>query len=242
MIVAIPARPGDAKEDGVNILDLDGIALSPEAVARRLRFGDEALLRRLIEKAQSAVSPRAVYRAGFIDEKREDRVIIEGVLFISRVLRRNLDPVGRVFPFVLTLGKAADDLIDESGDLLEKYLLDQTLNLILRKARRRLEQHLCSTFALGNISSMSPGSLPDWPIEQQQPLFRLLPGVEDALGVRLTETFLILPRKSVSGVYFPSETTFLSCQLCPRDRCDSRKAAFDLQKARDYGVHPERKP
>lgn len=236
MIDAIGARPGDAKEDGVNILSLDGIALPPETVASRLRFGDEALLQRLIEKAQSVVSPRAGFRVGFIDEKRDDGVVIEGVVFTSRVLRRNLDPVGRVFPFILTLGKAADELIDRSGDLLEKYLLDQIMNLILREARKRLEREICSSCALQKISSMTPGSLPDWPIEQQQPLFRLLSGVEDALGVRLTETFLILPRKSVSGVYFPSETTFLSCQLCPRERCDSRKAAFDPQKARDYGV------
>ncbi len=193
-------------------------------------------MQRLIEKAQAAVFPRAAFRVGFIDEKRDEEVVIHGVVLQSRVLRRNLDPVGRVFPFLLTLGEAADEMISESADLLEKYLLDQIMNLILREARNRFERELRAAFALEKISSMTPGSLPDWPIEQQQPLFRLLSGVEAALGVRLTENFLILPRKSVSGVYFPTATTFLSCQLCPRERCDSRKAAFDPQKAEDYGV------
>jgi hypothetical protein len=47
---------------------------------------------------------------------------------------------------------------------------------------------------------------------------------------------LMLPAKSESGIFFPSETTFLNCQLCPRQNCEGRKAAFDLKMARDYGL------
>ncbi len=137
---------------------------------------------------------------------------------------------------MLTIGKAMDEIIDASGEMLEKYLLDEIANMALREARGRFEHHLRSAFALEKISCMAPGSLADWPIEQQRPLFGLLPGVEAALGVRLTESFLMLPRKSISGIYFPSEATFFSCQLCPRERCDGRKARYDPQKAKDYGV------
>jgi hypothetical protein len=120
--------------------------------------------------------------------------------------------------------------------MLERYLLEEIGNFALREARRQFEDHLRRTFALEKISSMSPGSLEDWPIEEQRSLFSLLSGVESALGVGLTASLLMLPRKSVSGIYFPSEVSFLSCQLCARERCDDRKARYDEVKARDYGI------
>ncbi|MCU0560372.1 MAG: hypothetical protein MUD16_09290 [Desulfobacterales bacterium] len=220
----------------LEILSLAGGALSPASAAERLRVADLGLMRRLIDSAQAAIKPAAAFRAGYVDQKRAEGVVVDGVAFTSRVLRRNLDTVGRVFPFVLTLGREMDGRIDASGDMLEKYLLEEIANLALREARGRFEAHLRSAFALEKISCMAPGSLEDWPIEQQRPLFGLLPGVEAALGVRLTESFLMLPRKSISGIYFPSEATFFSCQLCPRERCDGRKARYDEQKAREYGV------
>jgi len=54
--------------------------------------------------------------------------------------------------------------------------------------------------------------------------------------VRLTESLLMIPRKSASGIYFPTEVSFSSCQLCPRERCDNRKAGYDEAKARQYGI------
>lgn len=212
------------------------IGLDADSVAKRLRVADQELLQRLIDSAQAVMTPAAAYRTVYIDEKHEDRVVIERAVFTSRVLRRNLDTVGRVFPFVLTVGPAMDEIIESKTDMLEKYLLDEIGNIILREARGRFEQYLRSAFALEKISCMAPGSLGDWPIQEQKPLFSLLPGVSTTFGVRLTESFLMLPRKSISGIYFPSETTFFSCQLCPREHCDGRKARYDPEKARDYGV------
>ena len=74
---------------------------------------------------------------------------------------------------------------------------------------------------------MAPGSLADWPITQQQQLFSLFGDVEAKIGVRLTDSFLMLPMKSVSGVYFPTETSFESCRLCPRKVCPGRRAPYD---------------
>jgi hypothetical protein len=220
----------------MEILSLAGGTLDRESVAKRLRVADQNLVKLLIDSAQAVIAPVAAFRAAYVDEKCDDRVVVDTVAFTSRVLRRNLDIVSRVFPFVLTIGKAMDELIEASGDMLEKYLLDEIANLTLREARGRFENHLRSAFALEKISCMAPGSLEDWPIEQQKPLFSLLPEVETALGVRLTESFLMLPRKSVSGIYFPSEATFFSCQLCPRERCDNRKARYNEEKAREYGI------
>jgi hypothetical protein len=78
--------------------------------------------------------------------------------------------------------------------------------------------------------------LADWPIEEQAPLFKLLGDVETSIGVQLTDSLLMLPAKSISGIFFPTEISFISCQLCPRKRCESRKAKFDDKLAGEYGI------
>jgi hypothetical protein len=222
----------------MNVLDACflNIRVDPADAAVTLRVSDRGLVLRLIDALHAAGAPAAAFRASYVDEMREDGVVIDGISFTSRVLRRNLEGVGRVFPFVMTLGQAVDEAIETAGGMLEKYLLEELGNMMLREARGRFEQAIRSRFALDTISCMAPGSLPDWPIEEQAPLFRLLSGVDAAIGVTLTGSFLMLPRKSISGVYFPSEGTFFSCQLCPRECCEGRKARYDPKKARAYGI------
>ena len=83
---------------------------------------------------------------------------------------------------------------------------------------------------------MSPGSLKDWPIEEQRPLFEIIGDVEGTIGVRLSESLLMIPRKSVSGLFFSTDIRFQSCQLCPRKRCENRRARYDEGMAREYGL------
>jgi cobalamin-dependent methionine synthase I len=147
-----------------------------------------------------------------------------------------LEKVGRVFPYVITIGTRLEQKADASKDLLEKYYLDKIGNIALSKARKHLEDYLRSKFAFDGLSYMSPGSLADWPIEEQQPLFSILKGAEVSIGVRLTESLLMIPRKSVSGIYFPTEVTFYSCQLCSRQHCEGRKARFNENLAKEYGI------
>jgi hypothetical protein len=79
---------------------------------------------------------------------------------------------------------------------------------------------------------MSPGRLEDWPIEEQKPLFSLLGGKERKIGVQLTDSCLMLPAKTVSGLAYASEVSFESCKLCPRPACEGRKAAYSPELAK----------
>jgi hypothetical protein len=45
--------------------------------------------------------------------------------------------------------------------------------------------------------------------------------------VTLTDSFLMVPTKSVSGIVFPTEVSFESCRLCPRSDCPGRRAKYD---------------
>jgi hypothetical protein len=190
----------------------------------------------LIEAAQALITPKAAYKVSYIDQKLEHAVDIDGVRFSSRVLRKNLEEVGRVFPYVITIGNKLKEKGSESNDLIKEYYFDVFGNIALSATRKFLEKQLQTRYGLGGMSFMSPGSLTDWPIEEQKPLFSLFEEKETPIGVKLTKSFLMLPVKSISGIYFPAEVSFFSCQLCPRDKCPGRKAAYDNKLATEYGI------
>jgi len=198
----------------------------PEDEAQRLQS--------LISAVHSVMDAKAVYKVSYIDAKAEDSVIIGGVLFKSKVLRKHLDKVERVFPYVVTIGKGVEDLEKASGDALEKYYLDLIGNAAVVKARDHLKSRLADRYGLEGLSYLGPGQLKDWPLEEQKPLFSLLGDVERAVGVTLSDSLLMIPRKSLSGIYFPTEIPFMACQLCPRESCPSRKARYDENLTREY--------
>ena len=217
---------------------LEQISLSLDIgkVKDKLQGGDWVQIQTLLEVAKPLISAKAVYKVCYIEEKLEDTVVIDKIRLRSRILRKNLEKVGRLFPYVITIGTRLEQKADASADLLEKYYLDKIGNIALSEARNHLEEHLCSRFALDGLSFMSPGSLEDWPIEEQRPLFSILKGAEASIGVNLTESLLMIPKKSVSGIYFPTEVTFSSCQLCPRQNCEGRKARYNEDLAKEYGI------
>jgi hypothetical protein len=60
-----------------------------------------------------------------------------------------------------------------------------------------------------------------WPIRQQRGLFSLFGNVKALIGVELTKSYLIVPNKTVSGVRFPSEVDWRTCQVCQWEDCPS---------------------
>jgi len=184
-------------------------------------------LRRLIDEAQALGKPKALYGAAFIDSKDTDRVVVEGITFTSRVLRVNLEQAHRVFPFLATCGMELEDWANSVGDMLQRFWAETIKEAALRSARSALLDHIVQTYRLGRTSAMNPGSLEDWPIQQQRPLFTLLGDTQASIGVRLTDSLLMVPTKTVSGMVFPTEGSFESCQLCPREQCPGRRAPYD---------------
>ena len=221
------------------ILDNIQIKIDSAAVRKRLRLKQDSelkVVRNLVDTVQPIIEPKVLYEVCYIDEKFESGVKVGNLLFSSEVLRKNLENTERIFPFVVTIGDKFGKRMDSSSDLLEKFYLDTIGNVALNQSRMALNNHLKSTYAIEKTAFMAPGSLPNWPIEQQKQLFELLGDVRASIGVQLSESLLMLPSKSVSGIYFPTETSFFSCQLCPRERCDSRKAKYNEKLAEEYGL------
>lgn len=222
----------------MEILDNIPVQLDPEKVSKRLHLdkkkGFSNTAQELVELANSLIHPKAIYEVSYIDHRNEDAVDIGGVKFTSRILRVNLDKIGRVFPYIVTIGKELEGRIASFDDLLRQYCLDQIGNMVVGSTIKYLEDYLKRRYRIEQISIMSPGSLKNWPITQQKQLFSIFGNPEDLIGVRLTDSFLMIPKKSESGICFPTEVQFYSCQLCPRETCEGRAAPYDKNLAESY--------
>ena len=205
---------------------------------------DARELEELAHLAEEIAKPKAMYTESFVEAKDNDSVCIDGIVFKSRMLRSNLDAVERVFPFIATCGREVDEAFSGKGDFLKQFWWDTIKAHLLGAASKYLSDRLHRSFRLSKTSTMSPGSgdASVWPIEQQRALFELLGDVEGSIGVKLTDSFLMVPNKTVSGIRFPTERDFRSCQVCHRENCSSRSANFDevLWKDMHIDLDPDR--
>ncbi len=208
----------------------------------RIREGSDqaAELQQMIREAEAIGRPRAVCGVAYIDAREGDHLVMDGVRFSSHILAVNLEPVNRVFPYVATCGTELDAWAARFHDVLYRYWSEAIREAAMRLAFSAVEDHLRDTYGVGETARMNPGSLEDWPIQQQSQLFQLLGNPEESIGVRLTESYLMLPTKSVSGIRFTSASTWENCMLCPRPVCPNRRAKYapDLLETR-FSQPPE---
>jgi hypothetical protein len=142
-------------------------------------------------------------------------------------MRVNLDEIHRVFPFIVTCGQELYQWKMKQEDLILSYYADEINQMAMRAAGEHLLDHLKETYQLGRTATMSPGSLEDWPVNAQRPLFQLLGDPFQAIGVELMDSMLMVPNQTVSGIRFATESRFTSCELCPIGNCPHRKAPYD---------------
>jgi hypothetical protein len=181
----------------------------------------------LLGAAVKIARPKVAYKLSAVEHGDGGVVILDGLRFQSKVLQVNLRDCRRVFPFVATCGMELQNWSQTIDARLEAFWADTIQLLALGVALEAFKKKIHGLFATGTTSTMNPGSLADWPIGEQYKLFTLLGDSTGAIGVHLTQSALMVPLKSASGIEFESGEKFYNCQLCPRDECPGRRAPYD---------------
>lgn len=183
----------------------------------------------LVEKSLGLIEPRAVYAFIKVEDVEGDEVLFEsGHTLKSVVLGDTLTRGQEVALYVATIGPKLEEEAKRLGAsnlfwafVLEK-LGDYAVNKTGIQVRRRVESRLG-----GSISGFGPGTGSGklFGIEQQVVLFDILNPL-DNIGVRLTPSYLMVPRKSISGVFASTPKEYVACQYCPREGCEGRRRPF----------------
>ena len=190
----------------------------------------------LFHKAVLAAKPKALYKECYIVKKGDRTIDIDGHTLTSMVLRENIADAQRVFPYVATCGVELDQIEIAADDFLQQFWLDAIKAEVLDISRNYLKEYIHNQYPHLKTTSMSPGSgdVQVWPIEEQKPLFAILGDVEKAIGVTLTDSLLMQPNKSLSGIRYPSEIDFRTCQLCHKENCPTRQLPLDEALIKKY--------
>ncbi|MES0324288.1 MAG: hypothetical protein ABUK18_00205 [Candidatus Bathyarchaeia archaeon] len=188
--------------DQVKVIENIPIKLDSDDLVKGLRIRRNVeyikdKLDSLIEAITPVMNPKALYSISFVDKIEGDQVTIGDTVFTSKVVRMNLEQVGRVFPYIVTAGSELDDV--ELSKRQSAMLLDQVKTVVVSKAYQYLRTHLAEKYGIKKLSSVAPGRLDEWPLTQQRELFSLFGDNVDRIGVRLTKTCLMVPVKTVSG-------------------------------------------
>jgi hypothetical protein len=187
-------------------------------------FEDE--FREIYDECMRIARPKYMHRR--VDVRREDaRTLVGGEAFQSRIMWTNFEGVSNAYAYAATCGRELYEYAMATADPLARYWIDSISERILYQASARCFGEIKELAGSDNVSSMNPGSLSDFPITEQVPLFRMLGDVFGEIGIHLTETCLMLPYKSLSGIYFVSGKEYVNCALCQRANCPNRRAEFD---------------
>ncbi|HIU26254.1 MAG TPA: methionine synthase [Candidatus Copromorpha excrementigallinarum] len=166
----------------------------------------------------AAARPKGIYRI----MKRDD-VRTEGLS-----VKRHLEGCDQVAVMAVTLGIGVDNLIRKAQvtDMLTAVILDTGASVMIEQACDAFEDEIKKNTEKFTTSRFSPG-YGDFPIEVQADMVRYVDG-QRKIGLNVTGSSLMIPRKSVTAVIglseHPVKGRLASCNECVlRDKCILRK-------------------
>lgn len=216
----------------MQVIDPIPVKIDDAELARKLKppkLAEELVC--LIEKARPLIEPKAACTTTRVTKCENDLVYLEsGHALRGIVIADMLESGQEIVPYVVTIGPKLEAEIGNEKNLLHSYLLDMIGNNALHNAATYVKSREAE--GLGNdratVSDFSPGTGTGelFGLEQQKPLFEILHPAAATIGVRLSSSLMMVPRKSESGVLAATRYEYIACAHCSRQRCDSRSTPF----------------
>ena len=198
-----------------------------------------SLIEEYAEEAQHLMEPSYTYVFRDIEWVQGSCVFLAGsgsllsnlVVFDSEVVAGLLSQCRKVAVLVVSIGDHLEDMVcrlSEDGLMLQASVLDAIGSEAVEKLADTVQNSIAGIAGdHGMVVSrrFSPGYC-DWDVSQQLGVFRIVDG--DSVGVKLTETGLMVPRKSMSGIMGMGASDsgvreYNPCKTCDRSDCCGRR-------------------
>jgi hypothetical protein len=199
---------------------------------RRVSPRVEAKIEAATGEIRRHAKTRAIYRILPVEAKNGSVALDGGVSLKSRKLADMFDPCDRAAVFLVTMGREVDQLIHQNMEDQPHYgfLLDAAASVAAESGAQYVQDYIEQeklSDGEGMTLRYSPGYC-DWPLKEQKALFKALPQAEKEIGVKLSESSLMSPRKTVSGVIgiCPAGSVKYAgntCATCARTNCPYRR-------------------
>jgi hypothetical protein len=221
--------------------DFNDLKLSVDQIERLLGYPEgeshetiAGIVTSLLDEAETICNLKAEYRIykniAFHDENKN--IEVSNVIFsIGKIIYGQIKKSDSVALFTCTagyeIGKRSRSSM-KKGDLLEGYIYDVIGSEAVEAVADLMQDDLEAGLALSGrkiTNRFSPGYC-GWNVSEQHKLFGLIP--ENYCGIRLTESALMDPIKSISGIIGVGEKVKrvpYTCNLCDMKDCIYRRKA-----------------
>ncbi|MCP4311810.1 MAG: methionine synthase [Bacteroidetes bacterium] len=185
----------------------------------------------LIGECREIMEPKGAYISmEAIQAADRDEIAIPGVGFrTGKTIVKMVQGAEQYFFFMVTAGSGPEELarsLMSEGQYLEGYIVDLIGSVIAEAATQHVHDHIkeiCSQSGLIITNRYSPGYC-GWNVDEQQKLFGLFP--ENSCGITLSDSSLMSPIKSVSGMFGAGPNVSFrdyTCELCSMKDCTFRR-------------------
>ncbi len=224
-------------EDSVLLANIP-LPLDAQAILRHLGGKSSAVVADAIahwrEAAGSLLVPRAVYRPVAVADIADGAVMVAGGhAFTSAKLGVLFAGAERLVLTVGTIGAALEDEVSRlfaASEYVDALVLDAIGSVAVEEVCQYVRSRICRRYGdeegLQVGPSLSPG-YQYWDLRDQRVIFDLLPAGE--IGVSLTESCLMIPRKSESTATPLGRRLRVTagedeppCRFCDRQDCPAR--------------------
>jgi hypothetical protein len=216
------------------------IEIEKQQVLNRIGYDDEgepsnridSLVNDYIENYHDLIAPSYSYTFCDIKWVNENGVGLDNSIVLkSKVIATLLSRCEIAAFFVLTIGSYLEDMVAYLAKerlVLQATVLDAIGSGTAEKLANQVEEKIKKIANTGNLITsrrFSPGYC-DWKVNQQEMVFRALSN--DTGGVRLTDSLLMMPRKSISGIIgigLPGRDieNYNPCITCKKKECPGRR-------------------
>jgi hypothetical protein len=243
------ALPQVERENGAFEVTIDsGGDFSPsrDEIGRSLGYPDNRVdphFGAIIEQVMSRLHDMCDIGAGYrvldvhTEEGRHDGLYVGNRFFTTgRIIASQLKKAEKAALFACTIGPGMESWSRQAfrdGDPVLGHIIDTVASLAVEKATGMLHDHIGWTMEQSGLritNRFSPGYC-GWPVTQQQLLFSFFPA--GFCGIGLTDSALMIPMKSISGIIgigtkVNRDNYF--CDRCARKDCTYR--AYRIAQAR----------
>jgi len=191
-----------------------------------------ALVEQYIEVCSRIMTPLAGYVVvDSVEPESSEEIAIEGMHFqTGNIVHKMLKHSETYAFFLVTAGpepeRLARDLL-ANGDYLEGYITDLVASSMADSLADQVHEQIRNMAASRNMkmtNRYSPGYC-SWDVAEQQNLFKLF--TENSCGISLSESSLMSPVKSISGIVGMGPNVKFNeytCEICPMKTCLFSKA------------------
>ena len=218
----------------------DQIDIDKQEILSNIGYSDEyqpsaritSLVNDYIENYHDLIASSYSYNIRNVESVTRNRVNIgDSITLKSKVIARLLERCEKVAVFAVTIGNHLEEMVAhlaENGLVLQATVLDAIGSGAAEKLAAYVEdriKRMANIEGLVTSRRFSPGYC-DWEVSQQKMVFKALNG--DTAGIRLTESLLMVPRKSVSGIIgigpaHHNIANYNPCHTCNKKDCPGRR-------------------